>query len=93
LLGYDDFLLVNGIDMTKEDRKKIRQIIEVMMHTIGMWPEGLRHSYKRHGKIFTDHTGTISPLLQIVTGTGCGNEWRKQVMQKHIRQAEARCGI
>ena len=52
LLGYDDFLLVNGTEMTEEDSKKISQIIRTMMHTIGLWPEGVRHSYKRHGKIF-----------------------------------------
>lgn len=52
MLGYDDFLLVNGIDLTEENSRKLKMITEVMMHTIGMWPEGLRHAYKRHGKIF-----------------------------------------
>ena len=52
LLGYDDFMLTNSIDMTEEDSKKLKQIIKTMMHTIGLWPWGLRHAYKRHGKIF-----------------------------------------
>lgn len=52
LLGYDDFMLTNSIDMTEEDSKILNQIMRAMMHTIGMWPEGLRHPYKRHGKIF-----------------------------------------
>ena len=51
-LGYDDFMLVNGIDMTEEDNKKLKRIIRTMMHTIGLWPEGLRHAYKRHGKVY-----------------------------------------
>lgn len=51
-LGYDDFMLVNSIDMTEEDSRKLKLIVEVMMHTIGMWPEGLRHAYKRHGRIY-----------------------------------------
>lgn len=52
LLGYDDFMLVNSTDMNEENSRKLKKITEVMMHTIGMWPEGLRHAYKRHGKIF-----------------------------------------
>ncbi|MBQ2461430.1 MAG: hypothetical protein II504_03230 [Clostridia bacterium] len=38
--------------MTEEDAKKIYRIIRTMMHTIGLVPEGMRHAYKRHGKIF-----------------------------------------
>ena len=41
---------------TKEDFKRkgwdYQHAIRNMMHMIGMWPEGLRHAYKRHGKIF-----------------------------------------
>ena len=41
---------------TKEDFKRkgwnYQNAIMNMMHMIGMWPEGLRHAYKRHGKLF-----------------------------------------
>ena len=76
-LGYDDFLLVNSIDMTEEDDKKLKQIILAMMHTIGMWPEGLRHPYKRHGKIF------YRPYRNYFnTKPGCGGYWMWERMQK-----------
>lgn len=76
-LGYDDFMLVNGIDMTEEDNKKLKQIILTMMHTIGMWPEGLRHPYKRHGKIF------YRPYRNYFsTKPGCGGYWMWERMQK-----------
>ena len=75
-LGYDDYMLVNG-EMTEEDRKKIQQIIEVMMHTIGMWPEGLRHSYKRHGKIF------YRPYRNYFgTSPNCDGYWMWEQMEK-----------
>lgn len=76
-LGYDDFMLVNGIDMTEEDNRKIQQIILVMMHTIGMWPEGLRHPYKRHGKIF------YRPYRNYFnTKPECSGYWMWERMQK-----------
>ena len=76
-LGYDDFVLVNGIDMTEEDNRKIQQIIEVMMHTIGLWPEGRRHAYKRHGKIF------YRPYRNyFATKPGCDGYWMWERMQK-----------
>ena len=77
LLGYDDFLLVNSIDMTEEDSRKLKQIIEVMMHTIGLWPEGQRHAYKRHGRIF------YRPYRNYFnTKPGCGGYWMWERMQK-----------
>lgn len=76
-LGYDDFLLVNSIDMTEEDAKKIRQIILTMMHTIGLWPEGRRHAYKRHGKIF------YRPYRNYFnTAPGCDGYWMWERMEK-----------
>ena len=77
LLGYDDFLLVNSIDMTEEDSRKLKQIIEVMMHTIGLWPEGQRHAYKRHGRIF------YRPYRNYFnTKPGCAGYWMWERMQK-----------
>lgn len=76
-LGYDDFMLINGIDMTEEDNKKLKQIILTMMHTIGMWPEGRRHPYKRHGKIF------YRPYRNYFnTAPGCDGYWMWERMQK-----------
>ena len=77
LLGYDDFMLTNSIDMTEEDSRKLKQIIEVMMHTIGLWPEGQRHAYKRHGRIF------YRPYRNYFnTKPGCGGYWMWERMQK-----------
>ena len=77
LLGYDDFVLTGSIDMTEKDSQKLRLIIEVMMHTIGLWPEGLRHAYKRHGKIF------YMPYRNYFNTTpGCGGYWMWERMQK-----------
>ena len=76
-LGYDDFMLTNSINMTEEDNRKIQQIIKVMMHTIGLWPEGLRHAYKRHGKIF------YRPYRNYFnTAPGCGGYWMWERMEK-----------
>lgn len=76
-LGYDDFMLTNSIAMTEEDNRKIQQIIKVMMHTIGLWPEGLRHAYKRHGKIF------YRPYRNYFnTAPGCGGYWMWERMEK-----------
>ena len=76
-LGYDDFMLVNGIDMTEEDDKKLKQIVRTMMHTIGLWPEGLRHPYKRHGKIY------YRPYRNYFnTAHGCDGYWMWERMQK-----------
>lgn len=86
-LGYDDFMLVNGIDMTEEDNKKLKQIILTMMHTIGMWPEGLRHPYKRHGKIF------YRPYRNYFsTKPGCGGYWMWERMQKAGHAEVAKSG-
>lgn len=54
---YSEYLGDMGTDMGVEDdfRNKnwdFRIALSNMMHMIGMWPEGLRHAYKRHGKIF-----------------------------------------
>ena len=77
LLGYDDFLLVNSIEMTEEDAKKLKQIIRTMMHTIGLWPEGLRHAYKRHGKIF------YRPYRNYFdTAPACAGYWMWERMEK-----------
>ena len=77
LLGYDDFMLTNSIDMTEEDSRKLKQIIEVMMHTIGLWPEGQRHAYKRHGRIF------YRPYRNhFNTKPGCAGYWMWERMQK-----------
>lgn len=77
LLGYDDFMLTNSIDMTEEDKKKLKQIIETMMHTIGLWPCGLRHAYKRHGKIF------YRPYRNYFnTAPVCGGYWMWERMEK-----------
>ena len=77
LLGYDDFMLTNSIDMTEEDSRKLKQIIEVMMHTIGLWPEGQRHAYKRHGRVF------YRPYRNYFnTKPGCGGYWMWERMQK-----------
>jgi hypothetical protein len=76
-LGYDDFMLTNSIDMTEEDNRKIQQIIKVMMHTIGLWPEGRRHAYKRHGKIF------YRPYRNYFsTAPGCDGYWMWERMEK-----------
>ena len=76
-LGYDDFMLTNSIDMTEEDSRKLKLIIETMMHTIGLWPEGLRHPYKRHGKIF------YRPYRNYFdTAPNCGGYWMWERMQK-----------
>lgn len=76
-LGYDDFFYTDGIDMTEEDSQKLRLITEVMMHTIGMWPEGLRHPYKRHGKIF------YRPYRNYFnTAPKCDGYWMWEQMQK-----------
>lgn len=77
LLGYDDFLLVNSTEMTENDDKKLKQIIETMMHTIGLWPEGQRHAYKRHGKVF------YRPYRNYFdTSPKCGGYWMWERMQK-----------
>ena len=52
LIGYDDFMLLNSTDMTEENKRKLEKITRTMMHTIGLWPEGIRHAYKRHGRLF-----------------------------------------
>ena len=76
-IGYDDFVLTNSIDMTEENSKTLNQIISVMMHTIGLWPEGLRHAYKRHGKIF------YRPYRNYFsTAPKCGGYWMWERMQK-----------
>lgn len=76
-LGYDDFMLVNGIGMTEEDDKKLKQIIRTMMHTIGVWPEGRRHPYKRNGKIF------YRPYRNYFnTAPGCDGYWMWERMEK-----------
>ena len=54
---YSEYLGDMGTDMGVEDdfRNKgwsLQKALQNMMHMIGMWPEGLRHAYKRHGKIF-----------------------------------------
>jgi len=54
---YSNYLGDMGTDMGVEDdfRNKgwdLKKVLENMMHMIGMWPEGVRHAYKRHGKIF-----------------------------------------
>lgn len=42
-----------GTDMVFRDNGwDLRKAIENMMHMIGMYPEGVRHPYKRHGKVF-----------------------------------------
>ena len=83
-LGYDDFMLVNSIDMTEEDSQKLKLIVEVMMHTIGLWPEGLRHPYKRHGKIF------YRPYRNhFDTAPNCDGYWMWERMEK-AGHAEAR---
>jgi len=42
-----------GVDMDFEARKwNIEYAISVMKHMIGMYPEGPRRAYKRHGKMF-----------------------------------------
>ena len=77
LLGYDDFMLTNSIDMTEEDSRKLKHIIEVMMHTIGLWPEGQRHAYKRHGRVF------YRPYRNyFATKPGCGGYWMWERMQR-----------
>ena len=76
-LGYDDFFYADGIYMTEEDDKKLKQIVLVMMHTIGMWPEGQRHPYKRHGKIF------YRPYRNYFdTAPWCDGYWMWERMQK-----------
>lgn len=76
LLGYDDFMLTNSTDMTEEDTKKIGQIIHVMMHTIGLWPEGRIHAYKRHGRVF------FRPYQNFFcTAPGCDGYWMWERMQ------------
>jgi len=77
LLGYDDFVLVNGIDMTEQDGEKLRKIIGVMMHAIGMWPEGLRHAYKRHGRIYYRPYRNYFSTTPKITG-----HWMWERMQK-----------
>ena len=76
-LGYDDFVLTNSIDMTEEDSRKLKLIIKTMMHTIGLWPEGLRHAYKRHGKVY------YRPYRNYFnTAPKCGGYWVWERMQK-----------
>ena len=42
-----------GVEMDFDNRGwKIDDAISVMMHMIGMFPEGARKTYKRHGKVF-----------------------------------------
>ena len=54
---YSDYLGDMGMDMGVEYdfRNKgwnLQTALSNMMHMVGMWPEGVRHAYKRHGKIF-----------------------------------------
>lgn len=85
LLGYDDFMLLNSTDMTEENEKKLKQIIETMMHTIGLFPCGLRHAYKRHGKIF------YKPYRNFFdTAPGCDGYWMWERMGK---AGHAKCGV
>ena len=86
-LGYDDFMLVNSIDITEENSRKLKQIIEVMMHTIGLWPEGLRRAYKRHGRIF------YRPYRNYFnTKPGCEGYWMWERMQKTGHAEVDKCG-
>lgn len=42
-----------GVKMDFDNRGwDMEQAIRNMMHMVGMYPEGCRHAYKRHGKIF-----------------------------------------
>ena len=54
---YSEYLGDMGTDMGVEDDFKnkgwnLRIALQHMMHMVGMYPEGVRHAYKRHGKIF-----------------------------------------
>ena len=60
------------IEETEENK-----IIRTMMHTIGLWPEGVRHAYKRHGKIF------YRPYRNYFnTAPNCDGYWMWERMKK-----------
>ena len=54
-----------------------KQIIETMMHAIGLWPHGRRRSYRRYGKMF------YRPYRNYFdTAPNCNGYWILECLEK-----------